>query len=254
MTYLVRMEKVSASYSGDLVLKDINLEVAERDFIGIIGPNGGGKTTLLKLILGVLKPLNGRVEYNRSILGKHKIGYLPQMSEGDISFPVSVRDVVLSGLMHEKRSSGRMGREDVLKANSVMEELGIYNLRGRCLSELSGGELQRVYLGRALVGSPGLLLLDEPGNFVDSTFEQGFYDKLKELNEKIAIMMVSHDVGTISAYVKSFACVNNHLHYHKSGKITNDQLKSYGCPIQLVAHGDVPHTVLERHNHDSNNI
>jgi len=101
MAYLVRMEKVSASYSGDLVLKDINLEVAERDFIGIIGPNGGGKTTLLKLILGVLKPLNGSVEYNRSILGKHKIGYLPQMSEGDISFPVSVRDVVLSGLMHE---------------------------------------------------------------------------------------------------------------------------------------------------------
>jgi zinc transport system ATP-binding protein len=119
---------------------------------------------------------------------------------------------------------------------------------------LSGGELQRVYLGRALVGEPQLLLLDEPGNFIDSSFEQGFYDKLKELNNRMAIMMVSHDVGTISAYVKSFACVNRHLHYHDSGKITNDQLKGYGCPIQLIAHGDVPHTVLERHDNGSSDI
>ena len=112
---------------------------------------------------------------------------------------------------------------------------------------LSGGELQRVYLSRALVGSPKLLLLDEPGNFVDTSFEKGFYDKLKELNREMTILMVSHDVGTISAFVKSFACVNRKLHFHDSGRITTGQLKAYDCPIQLIAHGDVPHTVLKNH-------
>lgn len=254
MANLLRIEGVSAGYNGDTVLHDIHLVINERDFIGVIGPNGGGKTTLLKMILGLLKPVAGTIEYNREILGPHDIGYLPQMAEGDLSFPLSVRDVVLSGLMHTKRSTGRMNRADIKRSDEVLSDLGIYHLRGRCLSELSGGELQRVYLGRALAGSPHLLLLDEPGNFVDSSFSQGFYDKLKELNEKIAIMMVSHDVGTISAYVKSFACVNRHLHYHDSGKITNEQLKGYGCPIQLIAHGDVPHTVLERHNDGISNI
>lgn len=254
MANLLRLEGVSAGYNGDIVLNDIDLLINEKDFIGVIGPNGGGKTTLLKIIMGLLAPLKGNIEFNRSLIGPKEIGYLPQMAEGDLSFPVSVRDVVLSGLMHTKRSTGRMTKKDRLRADEVLSDLGISHLRARCLSELSGGELQRVYLGRALAGSPGLLLLDEPGNFVDSSFEQGFYDMLKDLNEKIAIMMVSHDVGTISAYVKSFACVNRHLHYHDSGKITNDQLKSYGCPIQLIAHGDVPHTVLERHNNDSSNL
>ncbi|MEZ4999651.1 MAG: ATP-binding cassette domain-containing protein [Bacteroidales bacterium] len=219
----------------------------------MIGPNGGGKTTLLKVILGILKPASGRIVFNGELLTHQRIGYLPQMSEGDVSFPVSVRDIVLSGLMQVKGSAARMKRDDIRRADAILKDLGIYDMRGRCLSELSGGELQRVYLGRALVGSPALLLLDEPGNFVDSSFEQDFYDKLKELNERIAIMMVSHDVGTISAYVKSFACVNRHLHYHDSGKITNEQLKGYGCPIQLIAHGDIPHTVLERHD-DGNDI
>lgn len=254
MGNLLKMVDISARYNGDFVLHDVNLEINEMDFIGVIGPNGGGKTTLLKLILGLMKPAGGSIEFNRDLIGRHSIGYLPQMAEGDLSFPVSVKDVVLSGLMHVKGASGRMGRNDRSRADEVMRELGIYEMRGRCLSELSGGELQRVYLGRALVGDPCLLLLDEPGNFVDSSFEQGFYDKLKELNDHIAIMMVSHDVGTISAYVKSFACINRHLHYHDSGKITTEQLKGYGCPIQLIAHGDVPHTVLERHDNGVGNI
>lgn len=254
MANLLRLEGISAGYEGDIVLNNINLAINEADFIGVIGPNGGGKTTLLKVIMGLLAPKSGKIEFNRSLIGPNEIGYLPQMAEGDLSFPVSVRDVVLSGLMYKKRSSGRMTRKDRVRADEVLADLGISHLRARCLSELSGGELQRVYLGRALAGSPRLLLLDEPGNFIDSSFEQGFYDKLKELNSSMAIMMVSHDVGTISAYVKSFACVNRHLHYHDSGKITNDQLKSYGCPIQLIAHGDVPHTVLERHNNDSSNL
>ncbi|NLN31380.1 MAG: ATP-binding cassette domain-containing protein, partial [Bacteroidales bacterium] len=133
-------------------------------------------------------------------------------------------------------------------AERIIEELGLTGLEKKSLSELSGGQVQRVLLGRAIIGDPGLLLLDEPGNFVDSSFESDFYGKLKELNKRMAILMVSHDIGMISSHVKSFACVNRKLHYHPSSEISNDQLLAYGCPIQLITHGDVPHTVLKTHN------
>ncbi len=246
MKDILTISNLSAGYNGELALENVNLSVKSRDFIGIIGPNGGGKTTLLKVMLGLLKPISGKVSYLED-LDITDIGYLPQMPESDKAFPLSIQDVVLSGLMHKKGSGARMTSGDKKRADKIITDLGLGSYVKRRLDELSGGELQRVFLARALVGSPKLLLLDEPGNFVDSAFEQGFYEKLKELNESITIMMVSHDVGTISAYVKSFACINKKLHYHESGKITNDQLKGYGCPIQLVAHGDVPHTVLDKH-------
>jgi len=247
---VVVMDGVSFSYDGSLVLEDINVALHYKNFISVVGPNGGGKTTLLKVILGLIKPVKGEIIFNTDKLGPNKIGYLPQIAEGDTGFPLSVRDVVLSGLMLQKKPNARMKREDRLKADSVLEDLGIYHLRNKSLNSLSGGELQRVYLCRALIGEPKLLLLDEPGNFVDTSFEQGFYDKLKELNKSVTIMMVSHDVGTISAFVKSFACVNRKLHFHDSGRITKEQLKAYDCPIQLIAHGDVPHTVLKTHKDD----
>ena len=127
-------------------------------------------------------------------------------------------------------------------------ELGLERIKGSPLNELSGGQLQRVFLGRAIIGSPKLLLLDEPDNFVDTSFENDFYEKLHDLNARMGILMVSHDVGTISAHVKSFACVNRRLHYHPSPEITNEQLSEYDCPIQLVTHGRVPHIVLEKHD------
>jgi zinc transport system ATP-binding protein len=133
-----------------------------------------------------------------------------------------------------------MSSFDREKASMVIDELGLSEMKGATLNELSGGQIQRVFLGRAIIGDPRLLLLDEPGNFVDATFENDFYEKLKELNKRMAILMVSHDVGTIS-------CVNRTLHYHPSHEITNKDLLAYGCPIQLVTHGDVPHTVLKSH-------
>lgn len=247
MAPLIELKNISASYNGDPVLVNVNLKISEGDFIGVIGPNGSGKTTLLKVILGLIKPSSGEVIYYRERIKKNQVGYLPQIAEGDNNFPVSVIDVVLSGLMIVKGNRARMKAGDREKADYVLRELGIYHLRDRSLDMLSGGELQRVYLCRALIGSPKLLLLDEPGNFVDTSFEHGFYEILKELNKTVTIMMVSHDVGTISTYVKSFACMNRTLHYHDSGRITTEQLKAYDCPIQLIAHGDVPHTVLKRH-------
>jgi zinc transport system ATP-binding protein len=243
---LLEMRSVSVAYENNIVLHDADLKVFDNDFIGVIGPNGGGKTTLLKVILGLVRPVKGKLVFNQELLNNN-IGYLPQMSTGDYSFPVTVKDVILSGLMMRKGLISGMTVKDKKKASQVIEDLGLTELSGSSLSELSGGQIQRVLLGRAVIGDPRLLLLDEPGNFVDANFEADFYEKLRLLNKRMAIMMVSHDIGTISAYIKSFACVNRHLHYHPSSEITNEELMAYGCPIQLITHGEVPHTVLKKH-------
>jgi zinc transport system ATP-binding protein len=247
MAYLFEMQNLSASYGTTTVLQNVNFRVVENDFIGVIGPNGGGKTTLLKIILGLLPPSTGKMVFNNDLINEKRIGYLPQMSTGDINYPVTVTDIVLSGLMIRKGILSGMSSSDKKKAEQVIDELGLSLLAKSTLNELSGGQMQRVFLARAIIGDPRLLLLDEPGNFVDTTFENDFYEKLRELNKRMAILMVSHDVGTISSHIKSFACVNRSLHYHPSPEITNEDLLAYGCPIQLVTHGEVPHTVLKYH-------
>ena len=248
MSYLLEMYSLSASYGTNMVLHDINFKVNESDFIGVIGPNGGGKTTLLKVILGLIKPSGGKIIFNNDLINGNSIGYLPQISTGDINYPVTVADVILSGMMISKRIISRMSVSDKKRAQAVIEELGLSGMADSSLNELSGGQLQRVFLGRAIIGNPKLLLLDEPGNFVDSTFENDFYEKLRDLNNRMAILMVSHDIGMISAHVKSYACVNRELHYHPSSEISNEQLLAYGCPVQLITHGEVPHTVLKIHS------
>ncbi len=247
MAWILELKSVYASYGTMPVLENVNFRVSEKDFIGVIGPNGGGKTTLLRIILGLLKPVKGEMIFNAGVLNGSRIGYLPQISTGDVNYPVTVKDIILSGLMIGKGIFSRMTTSDKKKAAGVIDQLGLSGMEGATVNELSGGQMQRVYLGRAIIGDPKLLLLDEPGNFVDSTFEKDFYEKLKDLNEKMAILMVSHDIGTISAHIKSFACVNRTLHYHPSHEITNEDLLAYGCPIQLVTHGDIPHTVLKKH-------
>ncbi len=245
--WLLEMNSVSASYDTSLVLTGIDFKVYENDFIGVVGPNGGGKTTLLRIILGLVRPVKGTLVFNHDLLAPYKIGYLPQVSTGDNNYPVSVKDVILSGLMIRKGLISRMTAADKRKAEMVINDLGLADLADSLMNELSGGQSQRVLLGRAVIGDPPLLLLDEPGNFVDANFENDFYEKLRILNKKMAILMISHDIGTISAHVRSFACVNITLHYHPSSEISNEELMAYGCPIQLVTHGEIPHTVLKNH-------
>jgi zinc transport system ATP-binding protein len=247
MATLIEMQSVSAGYGGNEVLTGVNFRVDENDFIGVIGPNGGGKTTLLRLILGLLKPSAGKIGMDNNLLDGNRIGYLPQLSTGDLNYPVTVMDVILSGMMIRKRILSRMSSSDKIRAGEIIRDVGLSGMEKSSLSELSGGQMQRVFLGRAIIGDPKLLLLDEPGNFVDSTFESDFYEKLRELNRRMAILMVSHDIGMISSHVKSYACVNRFLHYHPSSEISNEQLLAYGCPIQLITHGEVPHTVLKTH-------
>lgn len=242
---ILKLNNVSAGYEGSIILKNINLEIFKGDFIGVIGPNGGGKTTLIRVILEQLKLQSGTVEYFGNI--KNEIGYLPQNNKIDRQFPISVSEVVLSGLQSKKGFFGSYSAQDKDKATELLKKCSIEKLHKKSIGNLSGGELQRVLLCRALISSPKLLILDEPNTFVDNKFEKELYELLKEINKDVTIIMVSHDLGTITSYVKSIACVNRNLHYHKSNVITQEQLLNYDCPILLVAHGEVPHTVLCKH-------
>ena len=242
--------KVYAGYDGNTVIKNVNLDIFENDFIGIIGPNGGGKTTLIKVILGLILPFRGKVEYSmENLRTRSPIGYLPQMNDIDKKFPISVGDVVLSGYMNNSKYVRKYTSTEKSRVDQIMEDMGIYDLKKKSVGELSGGQLQRVFLGRAIVSSPRLLILDEPNTYVDNKFEGELYEKLRQLNKTMAILIVSHDIGMISTYIKTIACVNGEVHYHKSNIIDEEQLKSYNCPIQLITHGEVPHTVLKTHDH-----
>jgi len=247
---ILELQSVDAGYNGQRVISEANLEVYDHDFIGMIGPNGGGKTTLLKVILGVLKPFRGKLIYHQIYDADHvkRIGYLPQFSMIDRKFPISALEVVMSGLMPHHGLTRKYSREDKQRARQMMKRMGISHLEDKVVGELSGGQMQRVFLGRAIIGSPRLLILDEPNTFVDNQFEGELYEHLRELNQEMAIILVTHDIGTISSYVKTIACVNQQVFYHHSNVITQEQLSAYNCPIQLIAHGDVPHTVLKRHD------
>lgn len=245
MPPIIELKNITAGYDNQVILHEVNLTINEGDFIGIIGPNGGGKTTLLRIILGLLKPMSGEVVYPPS--KQNLFGYLPQNSRFDQRFPVSVTEVVLSGLLSEKGLYRSYTRQDKLRAWELLDNYGMGNYKKSPIGDLSGGQMQRVFLCRAIISNPRILILDEPTTYVDSHFEKEFYTILQELNKSLSIVMVSHDLGTICSYVKTIACVNRELHHHNSNLLTPEQLQSYHCPIELITHGHVPHRVLGEH-------
>ncbi|BDU51528.1 metal ABC transporter ATP-binding protein [Haliovirga abyssi] len=244
---VIDINNITAGYDNHkIALKNINLSIYENDFIGIIGPNGGGKTTLLKVILGLLKPFSGEIKYY-SDEKEHFIGYLPQFKLIDEKFPIIVKDVILSGLSSKKSIFKAISKEDNNKLEKIMEEIKITDLKNRAIGSLSGGQLQRVFLARAIISNPKILILDEPNTFVDKKFSSTLYDLLRELNKNMTIILVSHDLGTIPQYVKSIACVNQTLHYHPTSEITEDMIDAYACPLEVLAHGPVPHRIILKH-------
>lgn len=250
MSAIISLRDVGVRYDDYAALEHVSLDIFDDDFLGIIGPNGGGKTTLIKSILGIV-PHSGMITFSPelNIGGKRHIGYMPQQSDFDRNFPISVKEVVMSGLQSEKGFLHRYNREDKARALELLEMAGIAEIADRQIGEISGGQLQRTLLCRAIILSPKLLILDEPANFVDNRFENELYTLLRRLNEKMAIVMVSHDVGTITSVVKNIVCVNRSVHRHDSNIITQEQLDNYQCPIQIVSHGRVAHTVLGMHEH-----
>ena len=255
MSPIIEIKDLNVGYENKPnVLTDVSLKVFERDFLGIIGPNGGGKTTLLRSILGFLQPESGSVSfYDEGKKVSHiNIGYLPQINHIDKKFPIKVRDVILSGLTLRGKVFKRYSSEDKLRVGPIAEKMGVDNLLNRAVGELSGGQLQRVLLGRAIIDNPKLLILDEPSSYVDKLFETNFYKLLGDINKDMAIVLVSHDVGTIISLVKNIACVNQTLHYHCGSDISQEWLNGAydSCPIEILGHGDLPHRVLMKHDHN----
>lgn len=225
---IIELSKVSYSYDARPFLEDMNLKVFQKDFVGMIGPNGGGKTTLIKLILGLLKPDKGKIKIFGlpPEKGRLNIGYLSQFSNLDTDFPITVLDIVLMntqiGLISWKNSS------EYSRAKRAMEKVGLWNLRNRKLNELSGGEKQRVFIARALASEPKALILDEPVVNVDMKIRQDVYETLKQLNKSIAIILVDHNIEALSKYVKKVICINkcrfHGLEYHDLMKIGNKKI------------------------------
>ena len=249
-TPLIQLTNLSAAYDGKTVLHDVNLTVYEHDFLGIIGPNGGGKTTLVKLILGLLKPTTGHLRFFQD--GKEvpaiPMGYLPQYNHIDRKFPISVYEVVLSGLHSQKSLFHRYTAQQHEAVRRVIARMGLEGLEQRAIGQLSGGQLQRALLGRALVSNPQAVILDEPNTYIDKRYEAKLYSLLEEINRDCAILLVSHDIGTVLQNVKTIACVNEELHYHPDTEVPSEWLEAhFGCPIELLGHGHFPHRVLKCH-------
>ncbi|MBN2031856.1 MAG: metal ABC transporter ATP-binding protein [Deltaproteobacteria bacterium] len=252
---VVEMRGVFFSYNGCEVLQDVNFDVHQGDFIAVIGPNGGGKTTLLRLMLGLIKPDRGSVR----VLGmpaqkaSHRIGYVPQEVQSNRSFPITSLDVVLMGKLEPGRRFSRRSGRDREEAMEALERMDMAAFAGRRIDELSGGQRQRVYIARAMVTKPALLLLDEPTSSIDTRGQADFFRFLKNINNQVTILLVSHDLLVISTHVKSVACVNRRLHHHGEAEITGDMVEMMYpctaeevCPVELLAHG-LPHRVLKDH-------
>jgi len=246
---VITLEHVWASYEADSVLEDVNFTLYRGDFVGLIGPNGGGKTTLIKVMLGLVKPRQGKVTVlgQAPEIGRQVIGYVPQLQIYDKDFPILVWDVVSMGRLKPGLGQLRLDAQDKLKIEETLRQTGIIELSKRTIDELSGGQRQRMYIARALASEPQILLLDEPTANVDPQATAHIYQLLKELNKKVTILLISHDMVAISSYVKTIGCVNRRLIYHGEKQITPEMMDTvYGCPVDLIAHG-VPHRVLAEH-------
>jgi zinc transport system ATP-binding protein len=250
---LVEIRGLAFAFNGETVLQDVNLDIPQGSFMAIIGPNGGGKTTLLKLMLGILKPDQGTIRIFGTLPNDaaSRIGYVPQDVHVNRGFPISVQDVVRMGGIKGGGGWRSFSEKDKALVQESLERVDMWNFRNRRMDDLSGGQRQRVYLARSLVSEPELLFLDEPMSSVDTRGQTEFYDFLLELNRTVTIVVVSHDAMILSSHARSVACVNQQLFYHDRPEITKDMLEmAYHCPVELIGHG-LPHTVFPEHSEDS---
>lgn len=244
---VVEISSVSKKFGRLSVLHDINLSINEKDLMAIIGPNGGGKSTLLKIIMGILTPDTGEVRVFGREPKKSRglIGYLPQHVAFDPDFPINVFDTVLSGRYHGLFKG--YSKRDQQAVEKALKDVGIYKLRDRQISEISGGQMQRVFIARSIVREPKLLLMDEPMASIDPEMQNSFYELLSRLKDKMTIILISHDVGAVSAHVDKIACLNRKLFYHGPVEGSAKGLEEvYKCPLELISHG-IPHRVLGKH-------
>jgi len=236
---VIRIEDMSFSYDGEFVLENVELTIERGDFAAIVGPNGGGKTTLLKLILGLITPQKGSVR----VFGlspseaSPRLGYLQQNPHFDPKFPVTVMDVVLTGRLRRQIVPGFYSRRDREAARAALREVDLYARRDRPFSSLSGGQRQRALIARMLASEPEMLLLDEPLANLDLQAEKELYELLRELNQRLTVVMVSHDLFFVSRFVNKVVCVKNRVRVHQTGEFSEESIRElYGESVQMVRH------------------
>lgn len=236
---VIDINNVSFNYGIVPVLEDVSLKIYEDEFIGIIGPNASGKSTLLKLILGLLEPDKGVVSihsHDGKDLRNH-IGYVPQHSSFPRDFPVTVGEVVMMGHIASSSRLFRYKNDEIKLAKQVMQKLEIENIEKRQIGELSGGQLQRVLIARALVCEPEILILDEPTSNVDMRVEEDIFSLLKNYSEHMTVIVVSHDIAFISGYVDRVACLNRTLVCHNTASISGKMIEElYDAPVKMIHH------------------
>lgn len=248
---LVEVRDVTFGYGREVVLDHVSLAIEPRDFLAVIGPNGGGKTTLLKAILGLVRPWSGEVVFHLPSGSdpRGRLGYVPQFSTFDRDFPLRISDMVLMGRLGRRSVLRPYSREDRAAAARAVERLGLEEVARAHASEVSGGQLQRALIARALVSAPEVLFLDEPTASIDAGSRETLRELLEDLNRTIPIVVVTHDVTSLAPMVKRIACINRKLFYHGGPELTLEVMEEvYGCPVELVTHG-VPHRVLHDHHH-----
>jgi zinc transport system ATP-binding protein len=237
----IQFDRVSFAYDSALVLEDVNFTIAKNEFAAIIGPNGGGKTTMLKLILGLLEARTGFVKVfgRQPVAARRRIGFMPQHPGLDPQFPVTVMDVVLLARLGGGHRFGRYSSADRETAVRALEAVGLANLGDRSFSKLSSGQRQRVLIARALASEPEILLLDEPSANLDPSVQDELYELLHRLNEKMTVLVVSHDVGFVSKYVGKVVCVNRRVALHPASAVKGELVTAlFGdMEMRIVDHG-----------------
>ncbi len=258
---MVKIENLRVIRNKIPVLDNINLEMETGSFLVLIGPNGGGKTTLVKVLLGLIPPSEGRVRvFNRSPARVNRempgsIGYLSQDQSFDNRFPLSAFDLVLMGSYRRVGPGRRAGGPERERAREALRLVGMEALADRPIGELSGGQRQRVLIARTLITRPRLVLLDEPTTGVDLTSQDDFYRLLKKLQQQLnlSVILVSHDISFVTRYGDQVACLNRRLYLHGKPRevLTADKLQAaYGCEVDLFFHGKMPHRVVSEHPDD----
>ena len=251
--YAVHIENLSVHYGQTPAIANVYLDVSDGEYLGIIGPNGGGKSTLLKAILGLVPISAGIVQIYEGNAHKNRslVGYVPQFALLNRKFPISLFEVVLTGYLKQGLSPFfRFSQKERESAYTLLERIGIAALADRQISELSGGEFQKMLIARALAARPRLLLLDEPTASVDAASRDQIYSLLAELNKSMTIILVTHDLLAVSSQVNRLACLNGQLVYHGEPELSEKVVNNlYGCPVDLIAHG-VPHRVLRDHKEE----
>lgn len=248
---LVEIRDVTFGYGREVVLDHVSLAIEPHDFLAVIGPNGGGKTTLLKAILGLVRPWSGEVAFHLPSGSdpRGRLGYVPQFSTFDRDFPLRIADMVLMGRLGRRSVLRPYSREDRVAAGRAIERLGLTGVARSHASEVSGGQLQRALIARALVSEPEVLFLDEPTASIDAESRETLRELLEDLNRTIPIVVVTHDVTSLAPMVRRIACINRKLFYHGDPELSLEVMEEvYGCPVELVTHG-VPHRVLHHHHH-----